>query len=59
LWALAGVIASAYGIHGLIWPIRGVAIALFGQSIMMMTAAFVALARVRFQLWTYLVESAV
>jgi O-antigen/teichoic acid export membrane protein len=59
LWALAGPIASAYGIHGLIWPIRGVATALFGQSIMMMSVAFVALARVRFQLWTYLVESVV
>jgi O-antigen/teichoic acid export membrane protein len=59
LWVLAAPIASAYGIHALVWPIRGVAIALFGQSIMMMTSAFVAAGRVRFQLWTATAESAV
>jgi O-antigen/teichoic acid export membrane protein len=59
LCALADPIATAYGIHALVWPIRGVAIALFGQSIMMMTSAFVAMARIRFQLWTAMVESAV
>jgi stage V sporulation protein B len=59
LCALAGPIAAAYGIHALVWPIRGVAIALFGQSIMMLTSAFVATARVRFQLWTALAESSV
>jgi O-antigen/teichoic acid export membrane protein len=59
LWALAGPIAAAYGIHALVWPIRGVAISLFGQSIMMMTSAFAALAHVRFQLWVTLTESAV
>jgi O-antigen/teichoic acid export membrane protein len=59
LCALAGPIAAAYGIHALEWPIRGVAIALFGQSIMMMTSAFIAMARVRFQLWTALAESSV
>ncbi len=52
-------IADAYGIDPLVWPIRGVAIALFGQSIMMMTSAFVAAGRVRFQLWTATAESAV
>ena len=59
LWVLAGPIANAYGIHALVWPTRGVAIALFGQSIMMMVSAFVAVGRVRFQLWTATVESAV
>src|SRR5207248_1992256 len=50
---------SAYGIHALAWPIRGVAIALFGQSMMMMMSVFVALARVRYQLWTAIAESTV
>lgn len=59
LCVLAGPIASAYGAPELIWPLRGVAIALFGQSVMMMTSAFAAIARVRFQLWTAIVESAV
>jgi O-antigen/teichoic acid export membrane protein len=59
LYALAGPISSAYGTHALVWPTRGVAIALFGQSVMMMTSAFVAVGRVRFQLWTAIVESAV
>ncbi len=59
LIALAGPIAAAYGIPALVWPIRGVAIALFGQSIMMMASAFVAVGRVRFQLWTATVESTV
>jgi O-antigen/teichoic acid export membrane protein len=59
LFALAQPIASAYGIHGLVWPIRGFAIALFGQSMMTIGSAFVAIARVRFQLWTALAESAV
>jgi O-antigen/teichoic acid export membrane protein len=52
-------IADAYGIDPLVWPIRGVALALFGQSLMMMTSAFVAAGRVRFQLWTATAESAV
>jgi O-antigen/teichoic acid export membrane protein len=59
LCVLAEPIANAYGIHALVWPIRGVAIALFGQSIMMMTSAFVAMAQVRFQVWAALVESSV
>jgi O-antigen/teichoic acid export membrane protein len=59
LFALARPIASAYGIHDLAWPIRGVAIALFGQSMMAIGSSFAAIARVRFQLWTALAESAV
>lgn len=59
LCALAQPIATLYGIPALVWPIRGVAIALLGQSLMMMSSAFVALARVRFQIWTALTESAV
>jgi O-antigen/teichoic acid export membrane protein len=57
LIALAGPIASAYGTPALTWPLRGVSIALFGQSLMMMTSTFAAIARVRFQLWTAIVES--
>jgi O-antigen/teichoic acid export membrane protein len=59
LCALAEPIASAYGTPSLTWPLRGVAIALFGQSLMLMTSAFAAIGRVRFQLWTAIVESAV
>jgi O-antigen/teichoic acid export membrane protein len=59
LFALASPIASAYGERALLWPLRAVAIALFGQSIMQMVKAFSALARVRLQLTTALVESIV
>lgn len=59
LWALAGPISSAYGVPALAWTIRGIAIAMIGQSVMMMTSAFAAIARVRFQLWTSIAESAV
>jgi O-antigen/teichoic acid export membrane protein len=59
LFALAGPIASAYEIHGLVWPIRGAALALFGQSLMMMGAVFVATARADLQWRTALAESAV
>ncbi|HEX3511616.1 MAG TPA: oligosaccharide flippase family protein [Solirubrobacteraceae bacterium] len=59
LCALAGPISDAYGIHALVWPLRGVAIALLGQSIMMMSAAFEAMARIRYSLITALVESSV
>lgn len=59
LWVLAGPIAEAYAVAPLTWTIRGIAIAMVGQSIMMMTSAFAAIAQVRFQLWTSLTESAV
>jgi O-antigen/teichoic acid export membrane protein len=59
LYALARPIASAYGTHALIWPIRGVAIALFGQSMMMMISVFAALARVGSQLATAIVEGTI
>ncbi len=46
LFALAGPIANAYGTPELEWPLRGVAIALFGQSVMHFTRmVFVALRR--------------
>jgi O-antigen/teichoic acid export membrane protein len=59
LFVLASPIASAYGAHSLVWPLRAVAIALLGQSAMQMVKVFAALARVRLQLTTALVESAV
>jgi O-antigen/teichoic acid export membrane protein len=58
LFALAEPISAAYGIPALVWTIRGLAIALIGQSVMLMTGVFAAVARVRFQLWTALTESA-
>jgi O-antigen/teichoic acid export membrane protein len=46
LAALAGPIASAYGEQDLVWPLRGIALALFGQSVLMLHGgAFVALGR--------------
>lgn len=47
LFAAAGPIASAYDNPALVWPLRGVSLALFGQSLMLLFAGtFVALRRV-------------
>jgi O-antigen/teichoic acid export membrane protein len=59
MFALASPLASAYGDHALVWPVRAVAIALFGQSLMMMGSTFVAVRRVRFQFATAFAESTV
>ena len=37
LFALAGPLASAYGTHALLWPIRAIAISLLGQTMMKIT----------------------
>jgi O-antigen/teichoic acid export membrane protein len=40
---LAGPIASAYGEPGMVWPLRAIAIAVFGQSLMLLfSGAFIA-----------------
>lgn len=59
LFALASPIASAYGIHALVWPIRGAAVALFGQNLMMMGAVFLAMGRADLQWRTALGESVI
>lgn len=59
LGVLAEPIASSYGIPALTWPLRGVAIALLGQSLMMIGAVFIAAGRLDVTLKTSLVESAV
>jgi O-antigen/teichoic acid export membrane protein len=60
LFALAGPIAGAYGIADLAWPIRGIAIAVLGQTLFMLYAgAFVALGRMGSQLRMMVSESAV
>lgn len=59
LFALAEPIASGYGIPALVWPIRGVALALFGQSVMTIGAVFVAVGRTDFVWRAALGESAV
>jgi O-antigen/teichoic acid export membrane protein len=59
LAALAGPIASAYGISGLAWPIRAIALCLFGQSMMMIGAVFTAIGRIDLQLRTAIVESSI
>ena len=57
LFLLAGPVASAYGIPELVWVMRALAIALFGQSLMMIGVVFVAERRVRPSLWAALIES--
>lgn len=59
LFGLASPIAGAYHLPVLAWPIRAIAIALFGQSMMMTNTVFVSLGRVDLQFRTVLVESAV
>jgi len=57
--AVAGPIADAYGEPGLTWPLRGVALALFGQSsVLFFQRAFIALGRVGIGLRIILSESA-
>lgn len=59
LFAAAGPIASAYDNPALTWPLRGVAIALFGQNLMMLFAGtFVALRRISVNLRVAFSESA-
>jgi O-antigen/teichoic acid export membrane protein len=60
LFACAPLVASAYGVSDLTWPLRAVALAIFGQSIMMLfAAAFVAEGKVAVNLRVVLSESAV
>lgn len=59
LEVLAAPIARSYGIPALTWPIRGVGIALFGNSVMMIGTVFIAIRRTDMQLRTALAESAV
>jgi O-antigen/teichoic acid export membrane protein len=59
LFALAGPIASAYDTPSLAWPLRILAIATFGQSVMIMWATiFEALGRLSVYLRVVLAESA-
>jgi O-antigen/teichoic acid export membrane protein len=58
LVAAAEPIASAYGHPGLVWPLRGVALALFGQSVFQFfVSAFIALRRVSVNSRIVLAES--
>lgn len=60
LFVLAGSIAAAYGIAGLAWPIRAIAIAVFGQTLFMLYAgSFVALGRLSLQLRMMVGESTI
>jgi O-antigen/teichoic acid export membrane protein len=60
LAALAEPIAAAYGEPGLTWPLRGVAVALAGQSVMALyLAAFIAVRRVAINVRLIVAESAV
>jgi O-antigen/teichoic acid export membrane protein len=60
LAVLAGPIAAAYGEEGLAWPLRGIALSLFGQSVLMLHGgAFIALGRTSRYLRIVLGESVV
>jgi O-antigen/teichoic acid export membrane protein len=60
LVACAGLIASAYGEPDLVWPLRAVGVAVFGQSLMLLFgAAFIAQARTSRNLRLVFGESAV
>jgi O-antigen/teichoic acid export membrane protein len=60
LFVLAGVIAHAYGFATLTWPLRGVAIAIFGQSLLLLLGGtFVALGRTSVYLLLVFSESAI
>jgi O-antigen/teichoic acid export membrane protein len=60
LFALAEPIANAYNVPEMTWPLRGVALALFGQSMMgFYRTAFEAIGRVRLNLRLVFSESAV
>lgn len=58
LFALAGPICDAFGTQAAIWPLRGAAIALFGQSVLLLfLGAFIALGKVRYNLVLATIES--
>jgi O-antigen/teichoic acid export membrane protein len=60
LFALAGPISNAYDAPEMVWPLRGVALAVFGQSIVgFYRTAFEALGRVSLTLRLIAAESAV
>jgi O-antigen/teichoic acid export membrane protein len=60
LFAAAGWIAEAYGEPRLTWPLRGMALALFGQSVMhLVRGIFIALARNAVNFRLVVAESAV
>jgi O-antigen/teichoic acid export membrane protein len=60
LFATAGVIASAYGEPGLTWVLRGIALAICAESLMLLlTYAFVARGKTSLNLGTVFIESSV
>lgn len=60
LFATAGWIAAGYGEPDLVWPLRGVAVALFGLSVMsLVRGVFVALGRISVNFRLVLSESAI
>jgi O-antigen/teichoic acid export membrane protein len=60
LFAASGPIAAAYDTDALVWPLRGAALALFGQTIMLFfQRTFIAQARIAPNLRSQIVESSV
>ena len=55
---LAGPIAAAYRMPALAWPLRGIAVSVLGQSLLLLsTSAFSALGLIRIQVRVQMVES--
>lgn len=60
LFALAVPLAQAYGDHGLVGPFRALAIALFGQNLLMLySAALVSVQRIKANMMLYFSEGVV
>ncbi len=60
LAALSGPIADAYDTPGLAWPLRGIALAVLGQSVWLLyQGSFAAMGRIRLYLRVQVVESVV
>ncbi|MGH2908837.1 MAG: oligosaccharide flippase family protein, partial [Solirubrobacteraceae bacterium] len=59
LFALASPIAGWYHLPVLTWPIRGISIALFGQSMMFVNSVFTSVGRVDLLMRTVVIEGAV
>jgi O-antigen/teichoic acid export membrane protein len=60
LLALSGPICDAFGASGAVWPLRGLAVALFVQSMfLLMLGAFIAVGRIKYNLIISAVESVV
>jgi O-antigen/teichoic acid export membrane protein len=60
LWFLAPTIANAFGKHALLWPLRGIALAVVGQSMLLVyLGVFTAVRRIQIGVGVVFIESLV